>query len=77
MKTESKQLPPLRDDLRDFEIPSGTSVDVLVRPHNSKYITIGRYFHGLGEWQINNCSGQGWEVEEWWPMPVIGTGHKL
>jgi hypothetical protein len=71
-------LPPLRDDLRDFENQAGISVDVLVKVKRYQNIAIGRYFYGLSEWQINGACGYyaSEEIEEWWLMPELGTGTK-
>lgn len=66
-------LPPLRDDLRDFEKQAGISVDVLVLMKGATDPCVGRYIHGLGQWQVAWCNGAV-AVEEWWPMPEAGTG---
>lgn len=71
---KSKKLPPLRDDLKDFEKAAGISVDVLVRAGGWCGICIGRYLHGIGEWQLNHINGIA-KVYEWWPMPEDGTGN--
>lgn len=65
--------PELRDDLRDFEKAAGISVDVLVRIGNT--VAVGRYLHGIGEWQagwLNNA-----KVSEWWPLPEARTGNDV
>lgn len=67
-------LPALRPDLRDFEKAAGISVDVIVRLKNSEHKTIGRYIHGVTEWQVNGWTGSP-EVVEWWPLPETGTGE--
>lgn len=69
-------LPVLRDDLRGFEKAAGLSVDVLVKAEKWGNIMIGRYIHGLGEWQLNNVSGDPPVITEWWYVPEIGTGNK-
>jgi hypothetical protein len=71
-------LPPLRPDLRDFEKQAGISVDVLVKVKSFSNIVIGRYLYGLSNWQVNGVCGYHTpeEVEEWWPMPELGTGTK-
>jgi hypothetical protein len=66
-------LPPLRDDLRDFEKLAGLSVDVLVRAKGWDGICIGRYLYSIGEWQLQHVNGKS-TVYEWWPMPIVGTG---
>lgn len=71
-------LPPLRPDLRDFEKQAGISVDVLVSVGGSSCVTIGRYLHGVKEWQANGFGGNGFtKVTEWWPLPEAGTGTKV
>jgi len=50
-------------------------VDVIVKAKGVKHLAVGRYFHELGEWQIDHFSGYH-EVTEWWPMPTEGTGFK-
>lgn len=68
-------LPELRPDLRDFEKLAGISVDVLVKVDGFECHSIGRYLHGLKEWQVNNVSGGPPKVIEWWPLPEFGTGN--
>lgn len=70
-------LPEKRTDLRDSEKPCGRSVDVLVRVEGYEGVTIGRYYHGLNEWQLNNHGGVPPAVLEWWPMPKPRTGFHL
>jgi hypothetical protein len=69
-------LPPLRDDLKDFEKAAGLSVDVLIKFKRFSNVVIGRYLHGIEEWQANGVGGSydADSIEEWWLMPVIGTG---
>lgn len=62
-------LPPVRTDLRDFEEAAQISVDVLVKVKNHASFSLGRYIHGLGEWQVNNMGGDAPDVTEWWPLP--------
>ena len=69
-------LPKKREDLKDFEKAAGLSVEVFVHVKGFKTPNVGRYIHGLGEWQADNISGSV-EVLEWWPMPVIGTGISM
>lgn len=69
-----KTLPPVRDDLRDFEKLAQISVDVLVRIEGFASKAIGRYIHGAEAWQVDGWSGNP-TVVEWWPLPENETGH--
>lgn len=69
------KLPEKRDGLADFEKSGGLSVDVIVKVKGFRDLTIGRYIHGLEQWDINNWSGY-LVVIEWWPLPKIGTGNQ-
>lgn len=71
-----QNLPELRHDLRDFEKAAGISVDVLVRAKGWNGICIGRYLHGIEQWQLSHINGAA-TVYEWWPMPIEGTGNKV
>lgn len=67
-------LPPIREDLRDFERAAGRSVDVIVRLRWGNDIHIGHYFYGLQEWRAGPWSNHAAPVVEWWPLPAAGTG---
>ena len=69
-------LPPVRTDLRDIEKHAQISVDVLVNVTGFKTPCIGRYIHGIGEWQIDGFHGS-YKVIEWWELPKAGTGHDV
>ena len=69
-------LPKLRDDLKEFEVAAGISVDVLVLIESTSRPVTGRYLHGIGEWQVDYTSGYP-TVIEWWPLPEIGTGQSM
>ena len=62
-------LPPVRTDLHEFEKLAQLSVDVLVKVKNHAGFFLGRYIHGLEEWQVNNMGGDAPNVVEWWPLP--------
>ena len=68
-------LPELKpeEDMHIFEKSAQISVDVLVRVKGFKHLSIGRYIHAAGEWQVDGYHGD-WEVLEWWDLPKIGTG---
>ena len=66
--------PPVRSDLSEFERVAAFSVDVIVRLPNVK--AVGRYIHGLGEWQVDGYAGV-LKVVEWWPLPKNGTGSAV
>lgn len=57
------------------QLQAGSTADVVVRLEGSNYLTIGRYLHELEEWQVNGWNGAP-VVEEWWPLPEVGTGNK-
>lgn len=61
--------PPVRTDLRDFEELAKPSIDVLVKVKNHAGVNVGRYIHGLNEWNVNGFGGDAPNVIEWWPMP--------
>ena len=69
-------LPPVRSDLSALERPAAISVDVIVRLADFKVKTVGRYIHGLEEWQVDGYAGAS-KVVEWWPMPPNGTGSPV
>jgi hypothetical protein len=69
------KLPEIRKDLREFEKQAGISVYVIVRVKGFKDHNIGRYLHGLEEWQVYGHGGEPPEVIEWWPLPEFGTGE--
>ena len=68
-------LPPRLTEGPEHLLNAGASTDVLVSVKGFESITIGRYLHELEEWQIPFWSGAP-EVEEWWSLPVRGTGNK-
>lgn len=72
----SVKLPPVKADLKDFEKLSQPSVDVLLRIVGSDSHAIGRYIHGVGEWQVYGWSGKP-KVEEWWELPAFGSGNQV
>lgn len=68
-----KNLPPVKSNLKEIEKSASPSIDVLIKIKGHSEPTIGRYIHGGEFWQSSTMSGQV-EVEEWWPLPVSGTG---
>lgn len=70
-------LPERRKELEGFNEDVGISVDVLVRLKTFHDIMIGRYIHGIGEWQVDGVHGTTNNVIEWWPFPEFGTGNKV
>jgi hypothetical protein len=68
-------LPEVRDDLHEIERLAKPSVDVIVSVRGITNLMIGRYFHGGQFWQVDQVHGEV-NVEEWWPMPVLGTGTR-
>lgn len=71
-------LPPVKDDLHISETLAKPSIDVLVRVDGFIVARAGRFFHGMGEWQIDGISGfyKPEKVSEWWYFPDFGTGIK-
>jgi len=70
-------LPPLRDDNDVFDAVAGMSVWVLLKLKQVDEVIVGHYFHTIDKWKLaNNATStfENDEVEEWWPMPAIGTG---
>lgn len=69
-----KNHPSVKCNLHITEKYSQPSVDVLAKFPQYTNIVICRYFHGIGEWQIEGLHGLVGDPIEWWPMPEIGTG---
>lgn len=72
---EIRQLPPRSDVFDEFEKSAKISVDVIVNSRSVNGLNIGRYIHSTEEWQIDGFHGFD-GVDEWWPLPKIGTGNK-
>lgn len=54
---------------------AGMSADVMT--FGPFGLRVGRYYHGIGEWQVDGVhSSDPLLVVEWWPLPEIGTGTK-
>lgn len=68
-------LPKRLTEAHEHLLSAGATADVIVKVKGFESLTIGRYLHEIEEWQINFWSGAP-EVEEWWPLPEIGTGNK-
>ena len=77
-------LPPVRDypeaerESRAFEIHAGLSDDVQFKLKQFTNVVRGRYIRSTDEWQVDGMSGSfpTSDVEEWWPIPQVGTGVK-
>jgi len=69
------KLPKIKQDMHWSERAANPSVDVLVKVDRIEGLSIGRYFHGIGKWQIVGFHGD-WDVVEWWDLPESGTGNK-
>lgn len=71
-----ENLPKIRGGLRDFEEAMKPSVEVLVKVKDMPYKSLGRYLHGLEEWQVQQCTGE-INVIEWWYLPKNESGNKV
>ena len=52
-----------------FEEGVAASDDVLVKVNGFAGWKVGRYLHGIGEWQVDGLHGFDWIVSAWSPMP--------
>lgn len=70
------RFPNIRDDLKEYERDASPSVDVLVKIKGYPSKAIGRYIHGIDEWQVDGWSGHP-IILEWWYLPENESGNKV
>ena len=71
------RLPPVKNNADKMDAFSGTTEWVLARFEGQVRPVFARYFHNIGNWQIDGVHGDFGHPVEWWDIPVVGSGNQV